>query len=104
MQVFFDGSCGNLMVGDQNYTFKQMHWHSPSEHRIDGIQYAAEGHLVHQADSGSLAVVSILYKLGHADAFINKVATLTSHHISIPPIKVLTISWSEFNQEKAINS
>lgn len=29
-----------LLVDGKNYSFKQMHWHSPSEHHIDGIQWA----------------------------------------------------------------
>lgn len=41
-------------------------------------RYAAELHLVHKKDSGSVAVVSILYELGDADPFINKVE-FTSH-------------------------
>ncbi|XP_061963874.1 alpha carbonic anhydrase 1, chloroplastic-like [Populus nigra] len=69
----YEGNPGVLIVDHQNYTLKEMHWHSPSEHQIDGIQYAAELHLVHKKDSGSVAVVSILYELGDADPFINKI-------------------------------
>ncbi|XP_034891056.2 alpha carbonic anhydrase 1, chloroplastic [Populus alba] len=74
----YEGNPGVLIVDHQNYTLKEMHWHSPSEHQIDGIRYAAELHLVHKKDSGSVAVVSILYELGDADPFINKIEGLTS--------------------------
>jgi carbonic anhydrase len=40
MQLHYEGNCGVLIVDGKNYTFKQMHWHSPSEHQIDGVQYA----------------------------------------------------------------
>ncbi|KAJ6300207.1 hypothetical protein OIU76_021078 [Salix suchowensis] len=55
-----------------------MHWHSPSEHQIDGVQYAAELHLVHLSDSGTIAVVSMLYELGDADPFISKITNRLS--------------------------
>jgi carbonic anhydrase len=42
----------------------QFHFHSPSEHRVGGVAYAAEMHLVHKADDGSLAVVGVLIKQG----------------------------------------
>ncbi|KAJ6425565.1 hypothetical protein OIU84_026190 [Salix udensis] len=40
--LLYEGNCGVLIIDGKNFTFKQMHWHSPSEHRIDGIQYAAQ--------------------------------------------------------------
>ncbi|KAJ6864817.1 alpha carbonic anhydrase 1 [Populus alba x Populus x berolinensis] len=73
MQVHYEENCGALIVDGKNYTFKQMHWHSPSEHQIDGVQYAAELHVVHLSDSGAIAVVSMLYELGDADPFISKI-------------------------------
>ncbi|PPD90047.1 hypothetical protein GOBAR_DD13043 [Gossypium barbadense] len=52
------------------------HWHSPSEHAIDGRRYALEVHLVHQAKDPkvkhNLAVVGLLYKYGKPDAFLSK--------------------------------
>ncbi|XP_027069775.1 alpha carbonic anhydrase 1, chloroplastic isoform X1 [Coffea arabica] len=69
--------CGkntNLLISDgKAYKFSQLHWHSPSEHRIDGVQYDAELHLVHIADDGCIAVIGILYHLGHPDPLIAKV-------------------------------
>jgi carbonic anhydrase len=44
MQLHYEGNCGVLIVDGKNYTFKQMHWHSPSEHQIDGVQYALSTH------------------------------------------------------------
>ena len=69
----YEGNPGILIVDGKNYTLKEIHWHSPSEHQIDGIQFAAELHLVHRTDSGPTAVVSILYELGDADPFMNKI-------------------------------
>ncbi|KAL3536106.1 hypothetical protein ACH5RR_004567 [Cinchona calisaya] len=68
------GENSNLLISNgKTYKFRQMHWHSPSEHRIDGVRYHAELHLVHIADDGSIAVIAILYHLGHPDPLIAKI-------------------------------
>ncbi|GAA1750758.1 carbonic anhydrase family protein [Kocuria aegyptia] len=50
----------NITVDGTEYTFKQMHYHAPSEHTLDGVNYAAEFHFVHQSDDGDLAVIGVL--------------------------------------------
>ena len=42
----------------------QLHFHSPSEHRIKGEIFPLEGHFVHQNKSGALAVVGVLFRAG----------------------------------------
>ncbi|XP_021289677.1 alpha carbonic anhydrase 1, chloroplastic [Herrania umbratica] len=68
----FEEYAGELSIDGKNYSLKQMHWHIPSEHRIDGQQFAAELHLVHRAEDNSLAVVGILYLEDDADPFVSK--------------------------------
>jgi carbonic anhydrase len=50
--------------GPKSYNLKQFHFHTPSEHTVDGKNMPMEMHLVHQADDGSLAVVSVLFEEG----------------------------------------
>ena len=57
-----------ITVGGKQYAFKQMHFHAPSEHTLNGIRHEAEFHFVHQADDGGLAVVGILATAGAASA------------------------------------
>ncbi|KAL0374867.1 UNVERIFIED_CONTAM: Alpha carbonic anhydrase 1, chloroplastic [Sesamum radiatum] len=64
---------GGITVDEKQYALKQMHWHSPSEHRIDGNRYAAELHMVHVADDGKVLVVATLFKYGHADPVLAKI-------------------------------
>ncbi|PON83082.1 Carbonic anhydrase, alpha-class [Trema orientale] len=59
--VHFEENAGVLDVDGKNYTLKQMHWHTPSEHRLDGVQFPAELHLVHKAEDDSLSVVAVLF-------------------------------------------
>ena len=48
----------------KDFTLKQFHFHTPSEHTIDGKNLPMEMHLVHQSEDGKLAVVSVLFKEG----------------------------------------
>jgi carbonic anhydrase len=50
--------------GDKMYNLKQFHFHTPSEHTVDGKNMPMEMHMVHQANDGSLAVVSVMFKEG----------------------------------------
>ena len=50
--------------GDKTYSLKQFHFHTPSEHTVDGKNMPMEMHMVHQGSDGSLAVVSVLFKEG----------------------------------------
>ncbi|XP_077241293.1 alpha carbonic anhydrase 1 isoform X2 [Tasmannia lanceolata] len=61
---------GMLRVEGKNYTLKQMHWHSPSEHTINGIRFPAELHLVHLSDDGNFSVVAVLFQYGAPDPFL----------------------------------
>lgn len=49
-----------LTLDGQRYNLLQFHFHSPSEHAVDGKPWDAELHMVHQSDDGELAVVAVL--------------------------------------------
>ena len=49
-----------VMINDKTYHLKQFHFHTPSEHTVDGKHSPMEIHLVHQADDESLAVIGVL--------------------------------------------
>lgn len=70
--VQYEGDCGVLTMDSKNYTLKKMHWHSPSEHRINGVRYPLELHLVHMGENNAYSVVAILYQYGSPDPFIAK--------------------------------
>ena len=57
---------------EEEYKFKMIHWHSPSEHTINGQRFPLELHLVHANEEGHLAVIGILYKIGSPDAFYDQ--------------------------------
>ncbi|WMV35801.1 hypothetical protein MTR67_029186 [Solanum verrucosum] len=60
----WDGDSGYLKIDETQYQLQQIHWHTPSEHSIDGKRYDMEAHLVHMSSDGKIAVIGILYEIG----------------------------------------
>jgi len=67
------GAGSTLVTDGKTYQLVQFHFHSPSEHRVEGAPYAMEAHLVHRAEDGSLAVVALLLKEGAANPFLDRI-------------------------------
>ena len=59
-----------LTIGSRRYDLVQFHFHSPSEHTINGQSYDMEAHLVHRSADRQLAVVTILLEAGAENATI----------------------------------
>ncbi|MDN3555415.1 carbonic anhydrase [Halomonas maura] len=58
---------GNAIVYEgQRYRLRQLHFHTPGEHRLDGQAFPMEAHLVHEAEDGRLAVLALLFEEGQA--------------------------------------
>ncbi len=55
---------GSMTLDGKEYALKQFHFHSPSEHTIEGKASAMELHLVHADADGKLAVVGVMLDLG----------------------------------------
>ena len=51
-----------VTIDNKQYNLLQFHFHSPSEHAVEGKSQSAELHLVHQSEAGELAVVAVLLK------------------------------------------
>ena len=58
------GHGSTIHIGAATYELQQIHFHRPSEERIDGKSYAMVAHLVHKDHDGKLAVVAILFEEG----------------------------------------
>ncbi|KAI7988847.1 hypothetical protein LOK49_LG13G01691 [Camellia lanceoleosa] len=72
------GNAGVLILNGKNHTLLQMHWHSPSEYKMNDVTYVlflfdVELYLVHKASDGRFTVIAILYKIGDADPIISKI-------------------------------
>jgi carbonic anhydrase len=65
---------GSAMVVDgKTYELLQFHFHSPSEHELDGNQTPLEGHFVHQSADGEYAVLGVMIVAGNPNAAFQEV-------------------------------
>lgn len=73
---FTQGSVTNIK--GKTYISKQFHFHTPSEHLIDGMTFPMEMHIVNalkdtsDVTSPQYTVVALLFKMGHENRFIQE--------------------------------
>ena len=56
----------------KSYELKQFHFHSPSEHTVNGNHYPMEVHLVHQSEAGAYLVVGLMFEEGPRNAAMDQ--------------------------------
>lgn len=61
-----------LVIEGERFELKQFHFHSPSEHTVNGNDFPMEVHLVHQNSDGDYAVVGLLFQEGETNKLMNK--------------------------------
>ena len=94
-----------LNAGGRLYQLATAHFHSPSEHWIDGSSFAAELHLVHQDSAGDLAVVGVLFALGEPDPVMEEVLGIapapggTATAPALDPTGFLPGEWDYFRYD-----
>ncbi|CAI9097937.1 OLC1v1034462C4 [Oldenlandia corymbosa var. corymbosa] len=85
ISIQWSGDAGSIVINGSYYPLRQAHWHSPSEHTINGRRYDLELHMVHQNDDPNLkyniAVVGVLYRSGAPDPFLTKLMSNISSMI-----------------------
>jgi carbonic anhydrase len=62
-----------IALDDVTYQLMQFHFHTPSEHRVDGKAQAMELHLVHNDQDGNLVVLGVLLQEGAEHAALKPV-------------------------------
>ncbi|BAT05842.1 Os08g0470700 [Oryza sativa Japonica Group] len=70
IEVKFMGNAGRVVINGKAYKLKQLHWHTPSEHTVNGRRYDMELHLVHDDGNSNTAVIGNLYQIGNPDPFL----------------------------------
>ena len=73
-QVRAEYGPGNVStLGGREFGLKSAHFHSPSEHTVDGESFPAELHMVHADSAGDLAVVGVLFRVGEASPVVQSI-------------------------------
>ena len=62
----------HVNLNGKDYKLLQFHYHSLSEHTIDGKHFPIEVHFVHKHSDTDFAVLSMLYKEGEANELFNQ--------------------------------
>lgn len=65
IQANYDAG-SSIELDGEVFNLLQFHMHAKSEHTLDGAYFPLEIHLVHQAESGQLAVVGLMVEEGEA--------------------------------------
>ncbi|CAK8571446.1 unnamed protein product [Lathyrus sativus] len=78
IQVKWLGEAGSIKINGTEFFLHQAHWHSPSEHIIDGSRYEVELHLMHRSlivhEKYKTAIIGVLYKFGPPDPMLTKLS------------------------------
>ena len=61
-----------LTIDGKKFDLLQFHFHTPSEHTIDGRSFPLELHLVHQAADKNLAVIGVMMAEGAPNMLLTK--------------------------------
>ncbi|MDR0721866.1 MAG: carbonic anhydrase family protein [Treponema sp.] len=82
-----------ITLDGESYALQQFHFHSPSEHTIDGVSFAMELHLVHKNDQGNLVVIGLMISQGAANEtlqgiFENLPAEITREESPRPEVEL----------------
>lgn len=72
IMIRFEVGAGSLSINGTAYYLRQLHWHSPTEHAVNGRRYDMELHMVHESAKNKAAVIGVLYKIGSKDPFLHK--------------------------------
>jgi carbonic anhydrase len=73
IQLPQEGKGSKIVFRNTSYFLKQIHFHAPSEHTVNGIVYPMEIHLVHASRDNKLAVLGVLVERGNENSEIAKV-------------------------------
>jgi|GEM_PF-2958083 len=82
-----------LHVADSTFTFKEMHFHVPAEHTVQGGRAAAEIHTVHTERGGDAAVLTTFVRAGdHNPAWEALIANLPGNKDDSHPLSSVNLT------------
>ncbi|KAL3418564.1 carbonic anhydrase [Phlyctema vagabunda] len=76
VEVLMEGKGASMFIEDQKFDLLQFHFHTPSEHTINGEYFPLEMHMVHQAADETIGVLALPFQLsatGDSTALVQSV-------------------------------
>lgn len=62
-----------LIIDGDRYKFVELHFHTPSEHQLNGQYTDMEAHLVHQNKNGDLAIIGLMIQNGRENEILDSI-------------------------------
>jgi carbonic anhydrase len=62
-----------ILLGGVHWNLMQFHWHTPSEHELEGRDTPLEMHFVHRRADGALLVVAVLMERGRKNRAVEPI-------------------------------
>lgn len=75
-----------VQIGRETYELVQFHFHTPSEHAVDGKRTAIEAHFVHAGPGGRYAVIGVFMKPGAANLAFHTVIAAAPRQVGERPL------------------
>jgi carbonic anhydrase len=72
IEVAYEGG-GELWNELGTFESRQFHFHTPSEHLVNGQSYPLEMHIVHQNEAGQRAVLGVFFEVGEPSASLDAI-------------------------------
>lgn len=94
-----------MMSGGKTFNLVQVHFHTPSEHAVNGERFPLTAHFVHASDEGELAVLGVMYVEGDRHSEMQKLvdaapaeaaAAATVDGVTIDPAMLLPEGEADF--------
>lgn len=87
-----DSATSILTLNGVAFRLQQFHFHTQSEHKINGTHSPMEAHLVHQDASGNRAVVSVMFEDGAENVFLSQFVDNLPNTIGTPYETTMTFN------------
>jgi len=103
VEAFYEKG-STLDFDGQQYELQQMHFHTPSEHLLDGITYPMEMHMVHTlvGNPDKYLVIGVLFREGDADktlaTIVNNVPDTAGETRDVPGISLNASALLNFSE------
>lgn len=94
LQMNYDAG-SKISLSGSDYDLKQFHFHSPSEHILNGRNYPLEMHFVHQNASG-ITVVGVFFTQGAANPSLQTIWDNAPKTVSTNTVAGLMINANDF--------
>ena len=89
----------SMTINGDKYRLLQFHFHTPSEHLVEGNSFPMEMHLVHANTAGELAVIGVLIEKGKRNKTFKKIISNAPDHVGVTEVEHEYINVSDLLPE-----